>query len=84
MLKSEAEKVKNALSRKINREDYNNITQMIEFSAETTFSDTRSRHNEKFNQLRGKTQQEDEVNKQKWVVNNSSCELTDAEERVLK
>ena len=69
---------------KIDGEDYNTITHISVSSAEKTFCDTRSRHIEEFNQLRGKTQQEDEVNKQKWVVNNSSLELMDAEEWVLR
>ena len=47
--KSEAEELKNVLARKIDREDYNNITHISESSAKKTFCEMRSRHIEKFN-----------------------------------
>ena len=73
------------LRRRMNEEDFNTITTMAQSTAEATFRRRKEHQQTKFEKLRNRSQPK-EVNTKEpstWVVNLSSHQLTQAEQKVL-
>jgi len=77
------------LAKKLDWNDYDNIIERCEISANKTFVSTKRRQIAKFDRLKGNTnthrnQEEEMDRRRRWVVNLSSRMLTGPEEKILR